>query len=398
MTRIYMFGFFGAPNFGDELLCQAIVSNVGRSLGNATRFHIATRQPKVTRRLVRGNFRTVPGLFSDVRFFAFLPWRLWSLAQADRVLIGGGGLFYENSSPRGIMGCTFDATAAILFNRPYDIIGVEIGHIETEGARALVSFVFRNARTIWCRDETTLEKARALCGRDDPQFFADISHDFLEGQVKASSGTQTETHGQCVINPLALHFRKPEEFTALILWAQQRFDRVVVAIAQPGEEKAIAELLKTTAAKPVDFFVSPDWREVMALLRTSDLVIAERFHYVVAGAHARIPVVAIVHTEKVRQLTKQLGIEKHAVELPDATCESISKAASSARRACESRIAKVVASCREGFARLQSTSRESRHSPEIRRMAWIHFRSIMVWGVLQKLRAAWGMLFLRSAH
>jgi polysaccharide pyruvyl transferase WcaK-like protein len=243
MPRLFLHGFFGAPNFGDELLCRSLLEAYPSSRG----FAVATRDPQVTRHTARGiaSVRAVRGLFPSVGFFANLPLRMLALRRADHLLIGGGGLLQDTFSPVTLQRSAFDAAWAIRSKIPYSVVGIELGSIYRLESQQRARFVLQNARSVWCLDPQSLSAARALIGSapTPAHEFPDLAHSLLAREALRPRSSDGEAH--CVVNPTQTPARFPAEFDALIQALCRKFKRVTLAAAQPGEERAWLKLLST---------------------------------------------------------------------------------------------------------------------------------------------------------
>lgn len=311
MQYPYLHGFFGAPNFGDELLCRSLLDAFSGDRGAL----VATRNTAVTRRTAHGlHVCIVSGMFSHLRFFTGLPWRIWHLRRASHLLIGGGGLLQDTFSTVTIMRSAFDAALAVRFGIPFYFIGLEVGSIYHDVSKEHARFLLQNAKSVWCRDPESVVRARISSGNDraDIHEMPDIAHAFLRNwfslHPRAGNG---QSH--CVVNVLKSRGSHPLEFVALVCALCKRFYRVTLAAAQPGEE---LDWIKGFPDPPSNLhvFSSGDWEPTLELLRSADCLIAERFHYIAAGAHCGLRVVPVLNTNKARHLVESMGLTAFSLE------------------------------------------------------------------------------------
>jgi len=89
---------------------------------------------------------------------------------------------------------------------------------------------------------------------------------------------------------------------------------------------------------------------LLARLATVDVVVASRYHVLVAAALARRPVVALSHADKDAALLRRAGLEHYLVPIDDLEPESVARLVSAAH-ADGARIARLLdALCREAHA------------------------------------------------
>ncbi len=316
MHRPFFHGFFGAPNFGDELLCRSLLEYFPGEAGAI----VATRNAAVTRRTAAGlRVTTAPGMLNNPPFFFWLPWRILQLRRASHLLIGGGGLIQDTFGTVTLRRAAFDAAWAVRFGIPYHIVGIEVNSIYHEESKRIARFLLRHASTTWCRDDASIGRARTAAGDDrtDIRRMPDLAHEALgrwyERHPRAEPGNR-----HCVINPLSLPHRQPAEFVRLVEEVCRRFEIVTLAAAQPGEEKAWLQRLPVRPPN-LRVFVSGDWEPPLALLASADALIAERFHYIAAGAHAGLRLLPAPPTSKADQLADDLGLAAAKLPLTERT-------------------------------------------------------------------------------
>lgn len=302
VERPFFQSYFGVPNFGDELLCRAVVG----MFDVAGTGRVAARRPKISRVTLRGTgARTVLGKFPHRGFWVGLPLRLWYLSRASQLFIGGGGVIQDTFSPATIMSSTFDVSRAVGHDAPFAFVGIEIGNVAQPESRVRAEFALKHAAVVWCRDQRSFERAQEL-GAGDRAFLApDLAHSFLRSWPTAGSAVDTNEH--CVVNVRVLAQDHPDAFRALIADLCDRYSRVTLASAQPGEEKGWVALLRDRPAN-LEVFSSGGWQATLELLDSASVLIAERFHFIAAGAHLGLPVIPLLATHKATQLAAEMGI------------------------------------------------------------------------------------------
>lgn len=311
MHRPFFHGFFGAPNFGDELLCRSLLEYFPGEAGAI----VATRHAAVTRRTAAGlRVTTAPGMLNNLPFFAWLPWRILQLRRASHLLIGGGGLIQDTFGTVTLRRGAFDAAWAVRRGIPFQIVGIEVNSIYHAESKRLARFLLRHASSIWCRDDASVPRARTAAGddRSDIRRMPDLAHEALGRWFERHPRPATPGR-HCVFNPLSFPHRQPAEFVRLVEALCRRFENVTLAAAQPGEEQAWLRLLTTRPAN-LRVFVSGDWEPPLELLASADVLLAERFHYIAAGAHAGLRLLPVPPTSKADQLADDLGLA--AAKLP----------------------------------------------------------------------------------
>jgi N-acetylglucosaminyldiphosphoundecaprenol N-acetyl-beta-D-mannosaminyltransferase len=75
-----------------------------------------------------------------------------SLAKSDCVVVGGGGIFQDETSRSNLVYFGLAVLAAKLLFKPVYIVGVGVSELKTASSRLIISFICRAARSIAVRD------------------------------------------------------------------------------------------------------------------------------------------------------------------------------------------------------------------------------------------------------
>lgn len=160
--RIVIFAAAGAHNLGDEAIVLSEVAFLRERYPDA-RISVSTYDSAST--LVPSEwgiryFSYFPNGFrrkpvSNVFFFLRTAWEIF---RADLVVIGGGGIFYDNegqSFSKQVFEWRLRTGAARMFQKPIVFFGVGID-VSFSNTKALLS-IFRGASAIMVRDEKSAE-------------------------------------------------------------------------------------------------------------------------------------------------------------------------------------------------------------------------------------------------
>ncbi|HEX2099159.1 MAG TPA: hypothetical protein VHF69_00765, partial [Candidatus Synoicihabitans sp.] len=232
-----------------------------------------------------------------------------------------------------------------------------------------------------------VRRAREFAPNADVREMPDLAHDFLE-MWYGRNGRSTGANGHCVINPLATPRAHPGEFAALIDALCQRYRQVTLATAQPGEEVA---MLRSLPSRPsnLDVFVSGDWEPPLHLLSRADVVVAERFHYIAAAAHAGAKVIPVIQTAKARHLSHLLGLSDSSIDGKTYRAAKVLAQLDTLQPPATDRLQALARDVRSTIAHVeQQRALPARYSTNVQRAARTMTREILAWGWNQKRHAA----------
>ncbi len=310
--RIFLVGYYGMHNVGDEAIREAI-ENAAATLGVQIA-HYAVRGPR------ESSSRAVPtGGFGLLRY-------LTAILTADRVVIGGGGILKDEGLrlPLELLGT---ALVARLLLKPVALVGVGVGPIYTRPGRWLIATIARLAQVRTVRDAASLRVLEDL----------GVGHVLLGADPTYASKVMALHHP-----PSTQPLRTPRVVVSIRPWFGKEAERErrqeglrdavadgVASLAAAGwetrlislywprdhaEARAIAADPRVASADVRD--TELDWAELLAEIEAADLVIAMRYHAVIAASLVRRPTIALAYEPKVASLAAELGIPMVAVDQP----------------------------------------------------------------------------------
>ena len=162
-TRVFVCGYYGFGNTGDELILQGIAATLNRFL------------PELSLVVTSGGQQlTVP---AEAVFWRDVDGIRRAVAEADLVIVGGGGLFQEHwgvdlstlgtSSHWGLTFYSWPLFLAAERDIPSIVWSVGVGPIFSDQARSLLLKAFDAARWVSVRDGRSAQLCRVL-GFDGP--------------------------------------------------------------------------------------------------------------------------------------------------------------------------------------------------------------------------------------
>ena len=327
-AKIFLVGFYGMDNLGDDAIRDSIERASDKLGAEICHYAVRTERPGEPRAVhLRG-----PG------------WRayLHAIWNADRVVIGGGGLLKDQGTkPWQGYGLLLEllGTAALarLLGKSVALVGIGVGPIYTRLGAWLIGRIARLAGCRLVRDQASADFLERLGVRDvevcaDPVF--SMRDRMLSGDERAEM--QRWPPRRMLISARPWYLIAPD--------GAKRWPRLVAAIAKMADE-AIDDGLKIEFACldwPKDRAVAEEivaamrhgeqaripltainWWGLTDGLRSSDILVSMRYHAVVCATMARTPVFALAYEPKVISLAEDVGIPM--VDVNDRTqVESIS--------------------------------------------------------------------------
>jgi polysaccharide pyruvyl transferase WcaK-like protein len=303
--RVFLAGAFGQGNPGDEALLSAFAGGIGDSRPVA-----ASTTPAATEAehgIAAVGRDDMPGVAREIR-------------RSDAVVIAGGTIFKSlhpscGRAPLSLLRRTA-ALAAVTraLRKPLALVGVGAAPLQGLAARSLARAIVRSADLLILRDE---ESATHLADVGAPSPFrvgSDAAWTLLpDPEPGAANG------GPLVValSHLAGDRRLAEHLAAGL---EPVVDAGIPVRLDPWQPDGDLELATDVATRlggraelgavPADL---PSARDDMTGAR---LVLAQRFHALVAAASAGVPALAVAHEPKLSGLARRLSLPAVAADVP----------------------------------------------------------------------------------
>jgi polysaccharide pyruvyl transferase CsaB len=335
--KIFLIGWFGAGNIGDEAILISELLLLRDHISNAE-FYILSFNPEKTRQLT-ANIPEVKkilrmGSKRDVFKSDFLG-IFKAFREVDVVMIGGGGIFQDIYNHYPIPFFTAMALLARLNARYLIFYCVGIGPIRGFIGKKLCKFAVNSADIICVRDAGSKDLLKSLGVHRpvhlsaDPVFLLEpLRNENVEKVIKSHHlGKNGPTVG---VNVQDLLFWKSESrkiladtldtlikekgativFLPFGAYKDGWFNREKSSAVDMAASKNLAALMRGKYSIIADELTP---QELLAVIEKLDLVISMRLHGLIMGLNASVPVIALTYEEesKIRNLMERLNQEKN---------------------------------------------------------------------------------------
>lgn len=334
-------GYFGFRNTGDETILEAMVRDL-RMLDPSLSIIVVSGNPQETGKLHQ--VQSVP--WTDIQQITS------AIKTCDLVILGGGGIFHDywgfdqstilTSDHIGISFYTSIAFLSTILKKRLMLYSVGVGPLLSEEGKSYVRSIAEQASIITVRDKESKEQLIALkipanhiLLTADPAFRLrfplpekdptdkDLSGEFQLGVALRNwdVGVNPNVWEANVAKGIDLFLDNHPKAKAIFIPFQdsqeQLLDDQVISTR-------VQQLLRNSNRTKVingtsTFFDSATY------LAQCDFVLGMRLHSLILAIASGVPVVGLIYDPKVKNLMFQVGVEKYAMELGEATDTGISK-------------------------------------------------------------------------
>ncbi len=326
--RVLVCGWIGSTNLGDEL----VFAGVRRLLGPDAQVVAVSTDPDQTARV--HNVRALDHRRVD---------RIQAAARtADLVVVGGGGLIQDETSPFNLPYHLSRMLFARLGHTPYVGLALGVGRLETPVGRRLATLL-RSAAGVTVRDEPSLALLRGLdvparLGADAALHLADDG----AGPVGAPDG-DPEPEVERSVDRIVVSLRPwqgpggvlpvgwrrgasadaPEWFVPAVAGqldaAAERTGLPITFVAlQTDRDHALHQQVAAAMRSDAELIV-PDLRSVLIDLARAKVVVAMRYHAGIGATLGGVPSVLVGYSPKVDALAASLGTGTKLLDFDEAS-------------------------------------------------------------------------------
>ena len=276
-------GYYGAGNAGDEAILMALVREARR------RGHeplVLSHNPAATERMHGVSAAPARGLAAALK----------TVARAEGLLSGGGGLLQNKTSNGSLAYYLLLLRAAQLMGKPTWVFGQSLGPL-SRGARRWTAGALNRARMVVVRDRSSLELAREIGVRPDVlRLGADPALLLEPPRVSREERLVTIVPRGNV--PPAANLRLREVAERL----REAGREVLVLGFQPGYDEEALDIFEG-----FDRELSGDPRRVFHLIAQSGYVLSLRLHGLILAAAAGVPYAGGSYDPKVAAFCRESG-------------------------------------------------------------------------------------------
>jgi polysaccharide pyruvyl transferase CsaB len=312
-AKIFLVGFYGMDNLGDDAILDSI-ERAGDMLGVEISHYAVRTEPA-------GDLRAVRLRGSGWRAYLRAIW------DADRIVIGGGGLLKDEGIKRwqgyGLLLELFGTAAlARLLGKSVALIGMGVGPIYTKLGAWLIAPIARLAGCRVVRDQASADALERL-GVRDVEICADPAFSMRDAMISKNGQAESRQWPprRMLISARRWYLMAPD--------GAERWPQLVAAIAKMADEaiedglkvefaclywpqdRAVAEEITTAMCHGEQVRIpvtANDWWGLAGDLRRSDVLVSMRYHAVVCATMVRTPVFALAYEPKVSSLAQDIGI------------------------------------------------------------------------------------------
>lgn len=303
-------GYYGFYNVGDDAVLAGIITGLKKRFSDPI-LTVLSNDPEHTKQ--------------QFGIEAVNRWKLSAIVRAiqksDLVILGGGTLLQDRTSPRSPLYYLGLTAIALMFKKPVFYLGQGFGPIIHPFSRWMIQRVVNRIDGAIMRDEASAEELKRsgvtrtpVLVAADPALMLDTQH--IDPQ-----------RGEAILKNARIPLSKPRVFVAVRHWKtehpyQRILAHVLDAVASWGYTIIFVAMQHTQDVEPArtiahamqhDAFVLERklrYDEILDLFSSGDALFGMRLHAVIFAALLHLPFIPLSYDPKIDRFVKTLGLEQ----------------------------------------------------------------------------------------
>lgn len=318
MAKVLISGYYGFDNAGDDTVLYGIISSLRRHIGDVE-IAVLSNKPEETK-----------SLFGVSAYNRWKPSEIIAqLKKCDLLVMGGGSLLQDATSPRSVIYYLGIVTLAKMLGKPVIFYAQGIGPISHPLSKKLIRWVVNWVDVITVRDRQSGEDLHALgVNRATVHVTADPALTINPEEIPMEIGRQILSRYQVLRNDnegkprLAISVRnwknESNYITELAKWADHILDRgweiYLLPMQYPADVSPSQEIIlrmNHPAKEDYVFLLNQkmNFREIISVIGNMDFVLGMRLHSVILSAVMNVPFAGISYDPKMDRFVERLDME-----------------------------------------------------------------------------------------
>lgn len=296
MKNVFLFGYYGFENTGDEAILQAIVEQFRQSLPDSKLTALTYRSQDTIDKygigvVSRNNFK---GIYNAIK-------------TSDIVISGGGSLLQDITSSRSLIYYLSIIYIAKKFRKKVMFYGNGFGPITKSLNKKLVKYIINQVDIITVRDYKSKEKLKALGIKKDITITADATFSIdipSKETIESIYNKESIDSSKKLIGVSVRRWHGENQYKEIIGKACDKliskgYEVVFVPMQYPEDIKISEEIASLMDKKPKIIKEKYTPKEVIGIISGLYMLIGMRLHSLIFATIGTVPMVGLEYDPKI---------------------------------------------------------------------------------------------------
>lgn len=309
MGKILISGYYGFDNAGDDSVLYGIINSLQKH-DASLQFSVLSNQPEKTEQMFgiaaynRWNFIEVIG----------------QLKKHDLLLMGGGSLLQDATSPRSVLYYLGTVVVAKMLKKPVVFYAQGVGPVTKKISKFLIRWIVNKVDVITVRDYESGEDLKKLGVIHRPIIVtADPAITIPASSINLSVGKNIlnalNIDPQKTIAVSVREWKKEEHFKDILAevadhYAALGWNIIFIPMQYPADILPSEEIRKRMKYKSNSYVIKKPlhFKEIMSLIGNIRLVLGMRLHSIILAAVMNVPFVGISYDPKIDRFVERIDM------------------------------------------------------------------------------------------
>lgn len=306
MSKILISGYYGFHNAGDDAVLHGIITSLHKK-EPSLHLGVLSNQPEKTEKLFR------------VR--AYDRWNLSEVVKTikkyDLLLMGGGSLLQDTTSPRSVLYYLGIVTVAKLFRKPVVFYAQGVGPINRRLSKRLIKAVVNKVDVITVRDFESGEDLKRFGVKAPIIVTADPAVTIEREQVDLTFGAnvlkERNIDGEKTLAISVRSWKREQNYLQQLAvvadhYAEAGWDILFLPM-QYSEDVVACEQIMTRMKNRAHLIEQQlNFKEIISVIGNVRFMLGMRLHSIILAAVMNVPFVAISYDPKIERFVERLNM------------------------------------------------------------------------------------------
>lgn len=306
MSKILISGYYGFHNAGDDSVLYGIITSLHKN-NPSIHLGVLSNHPEKTESMFN-----VP---------AYNRWNLFEVTkrikQHDLLLMGGGSLLQDATSPRSVLYYLGLVMVAKLYRKPVVFYAQGIGPINKRSSKRLIQYVVNKVDVITVRDFESGEDLRRFGVKTPIVVTADpaitIQPESIDLNIGRNILNEQNINGEKTIAISVRSWKKEQKYLEKIAfvadhYASKGWDILFLSMQYPEDITACRSIMNLMKNDAHIIDIQLNFKEIMSVIGNVRFVLGMRLHSIILAAVMNIPFVAISYDPKIERFVERLDM------------------------------------------------------------------------------------------
>lgn len=306
MSKILISGYYGFQNAGDDSVLYGIITSLQK------------RDPSIKLSVLSNHPEKTESMFN---VSSYDRWNLFEvikrIREHDLLLMGGGSLLQDATSPRSVLYYLGLVMVAKIFRKPVVFYAQGIGPINKSYSKKLIKYIVNKVDVITVRDTESGEDLKLfgvnapIIVTADPAVLIQPSNIDMNIGKKLLDSLQID--GEKTIAISVRSWKKERRYLEQIAFVADHYANLgwnilFIAMQHPDDIKTCHKIIDKMTNNASIINEKLNFKEIMSLIGNVRFVLGMRLHSIIFAAVMNVPFVGLSYDPKIDRFVKRVSM------------------------------------------------------------------------------------------